>query len=350
MPARRSRGFTLIELLVVVAVLALLAAIVLPAVQAAREAARRSSCGNHLRQIGLALHAYHAAMDVFPIGMTKAPFGGAADYRGWNGWSAVSQMLNHLERADLYNAANFSWNPDQPGQTKTGAGPAVNSTVVRTMVDTFLCPSDPGAGSSRLNSYHASLGTTTWRNPKKTTGLFAVYNCYGLKDCVDGASNTVAFSEALVGRAEASNGYRGNMVILAVDPTPSAIVFDASANPAAISNGKANCTTAFRSGANTRDDRGALWAAGRVGYTLFQVVPTPNDAEMPLNGCRFGGQSNYLSNSLNLTPATSQHPGGVNVLMGDGSVKFVRDRVNSRTWWAMGTRAGGELPGTSDDR
>jgi prepilin-type N-terminal cleavage/methylation domain-containing protein/prepilin-type processing-associated H-X9-DG protein len=345
MKSYRNYGFTLIELLVVITVIAILAGLLLPAVQAAREAARRAQCVNNLKQIGLALHNYHTAMNVFPPGMTKTPFGGPGDYRGWNGWSAVSQMLPHLELAALFNSANFSWNPDQAGLSGTGLGPAINSTVVNTVIGTFLCPSDPYTGPSRICSYSASLGTTTKGNPKVSTGLFARYTCYGLQDCLDGASNTVAFSEALVGRAGAGNGYRGNVVIAVADASPTALVYDASTNSTAITQAIQNCVTAFRSGANIREDRGQHWAAGRVGYTLFHTVATPNDPRMPLNGCRIGGQTNYGSNSQHITPATSMHAGGVNVLMGDGRVGFVKNGIAPAAWWSLGTKAGGETSG-----
>lgn len=342
MSSRRVQGFTLIELLVVMAVLAILVGLVLSAVQKAREMARLAVCSNHLKQIGIGLHSYQAVMNVFPLGMTKAPFGGPKDYRGWNGWSAVSQMLPQLDLPVLYNSINFSWNPDQAGPRHTGLGALFNSTVVNTSVELFMCPSDPYQGSGRNCSYSASLGTTTLSNPKTTTGLFAKYTSYGQHDCQDGLSNTIAFSEALVGKAGGGNGYRGNVVIAVPDTSPTIQMLDASTNPAVVDRAKANCMAAFRAGTNIRDDRGAHWAAGRVGYTLFHTVSTPNDSQMLLNGCRLGGKPFYSSNSQNITPASSQHTGAVNVLMGDGAIRQVKNGITPAVWWSLGTKAGGE--------
>jgi prepilin-type processing-associated H-X9-DG protein len=153
------------------------------------------------------------------------------------------------------------------------------------------------------------------------------------------------FSEALVGLEQGGNLYRGNMVVSVSDTKPTMKLLDISKSPDLAREAMKNCTQAFWFGANIRDDRGTNWAAGRIGYTLFHTVATPNDPNFPLNGCRIGGSPHYYSNSQNITPSTSEHPGGVNVLMGDGGVRFVRDGINYATWWALGTKSGGEVLG-----
>jgi len=347
MLTRRSRvqGFTLIELLVVIAVLGILAGFLFSGVQAAREAARRAQCTNNLRQIGLALHNYHAAMATFPIGITAAPFDSPVDYRGWNGWSIHAQLLPYLDQSPLFDAVNFSWNPDQQGPKQIGLGPALNQTVVQTQLSAFLCPSDTGTSKTRLNNYHGSMGTTTFGTVDQTTGLFAKYRSYAMNTCTDGLSNTIAFSEAIVGLEQGGNLYRGNMVVSVSDTKPTMKMLDISQSPDLARQAMKNCTQAFWFGANIREDRGANWAAGRIGYTLFHTVAAPNDPNFPLNGCRIGGSPGYFSNSQNITPSTSEHRGGVNVLMGDGSVRFVKDAINYATWWALGTKSGGEILG-----
>ena len=338
-------GFTLVELLVVIVVIGILLSLLLPAVQMAREAGRRAHCVNNLRQIGLALHVYHEGLGVFPTGMTKAPFGDPADYRGWNGWSAVAQILPHMGQAVLFNSSNFSWNPDQGGTTD-GPGPSINRTVSTTIINSFLCPSDPNVGRSCNNNYHASLGPTTIPNPTESAGLFARYTCYGSRDCTDGLSCTVAFAEALTGKSGAGNGYRGNMLIGVANTSPSAEMYMVTENPVAVAQAIRKCVDAFKQNRNIREDRGHNWVAGRTGYTLFTTVTTPNDPQFPLNGCRIGGKDQWYSDSQQITPATSQHLGGVNVLIGDCAVRFVKDGMNRNVWWALGSRSGGELINT----
>jgi prepilin-type N-terminal cleavage/methylation domain-containing protein len=174
MNPRLRRGFTLIELLVVIAIIAVLISLLLPAVQSAREAARRAQCTNNLKQIGIALHNYHTAMDVFPMGAAFQPQDDAnpmGSYAMWNSFSAQALMLGYLEQGSIYNALNFSSSP--------GPGIRKNSTGVERVISIFLCPSDSnsGGGHQNVNNYAASFGATTdnmynWDNVRyaATTG------------------------------------------------------------------------------------------------------------------------------------------------------------------------------------
>jgi prepilin-type N-terminal cleavage/methylation domain-containing protein len=159
-PSRR--GFTLIELLVVIAIIAVLIALLLPAVQAAREAARRAQCVNNLKQIGLALHNYHATHNTFPLGNGCTGPGNTGPCSSWDGFSPQAQLLNAMEATALYNATNF----------KLGGSDVANSTSITSKIASFMCPSDGNAGPGafqgwslnsdnfNINSYHASTGTT----------------------------------------------------------------------------------------------------------------------------------------------------------------------------------------------
>ena len=339
------RGFTLIELLVVIAIIAVLIALLLPAVQSAREAARRSQCTNNLKQVGLATHNYLSTFNSFPLGGSKNAFAAPGDYHPWTAWSAQSLMLNYLEQGPLYSAVNFSWAP-----TDGGGGYAINSTVALTKIASFLCPSDGFAGQNNINSYHSCYGTTveqggfeTSANPPdpKATGMFIQYSGVSTAHCRDGTSNTVAFGEALVGDNVAGSTYRGNMGLGASGPKVSGYVYDPRAMMANVVADLQSCAATFRAGQGIAPNRGYRWSHSATGYSMFNVLQTPN--ELNMNGCRFGCGSNCDPSYGYSYPASSNHPGGANVAMGDGSVRFIKDSIARATWWAIGTKGGGEV-------
>jgi prepilin-type N-terminal cleavage/methylation domain-containing protein/prepilin-type processing-associated H-X9-DG protein len=344
----RRRGFTLIELLVVIAIIAVLIALLLPAVQAAREAARRAQCVNNLKQIGLALHNYHGINDSFPMGASLGILNGTS-YQAKQNWSAHAAMLPQVEQSALYNAINFNFGVDW--QTANMAW-LVNSSVILTQVKAFLCPSDPnaGAGYSSSNCYFASIGTTTYLtnvaasvktlSDHPTTGLFAYQHVYGIRDCIDGTSNTVAFCEATVGNS-AMKAQQKDIGIIGVSIPAGALLFDASSDPTQTRAGLAACNTAWSTGAGTVSSfRGLIWAYGDMGMTMFNTVATPNS----IAGWSYCS-NNASAGATTFSEADSYHPGGVNTLMADGSVKFTKNSINMSTWWALGTRANGEVVG-----
>jgi prepilin-type processing-associated H-X9-DG protein len=250
-------------------------------------------------------------------------------------------MLAQMEQQAVYNTCNFNWNPTQDSCGTTIASKS-NSTAVNTIIATFLCPSDPYSGVSRINNYQPSKGPTTSVNALTNPGLFARYTAYSIKSCTDGTSNTIAFGEVLVGNAVSGSLYRGNGAVK-VSPTGAVNLDNVQTNPAGVQPMFAACVAMMKSTAsNIYTDNGYRWADGRQGYSSMSTVAVPNDPRAPFSGCRLD-PSYSGSDSQQLTNVGSMHPGGANVLFADGSVKFVKSSINQLTWWALGTRAGAEV-------
>jgi prepilin-type N-terminal cleavage/methylation domain-containing protein/prepilin-type processing-associated H-X9-DG protein len=375
MSQKARRGFTLIELLVVIAIIGVLIALLLPAVQAAREAARRSQCVNNLKQIGLALHNYHQTNNVFPMGKSEALHTNlSGGYAGWTEWSAQAMLLPYMEQTPIYSSINFYYNGGYD------YGTYCNGTAWTSIINSFLCPSDPNAGTSRpaifggtplpnTNSYRASVGTTSasgWDNingkpgyascqpdplnisggtpgcTSYATGMFTYWNCYGLRDALDGSSNTVAYSESLVGDAANTVLTRNNSVTGVGGATIADVYDDSSLPQATLSQAINACTLAYQTKSNPiTNANGNRWGWGATTMSMFHTIVPPNSKLAPWNSCRStcsgcGPDDSTFSN------AQSNHPGGVNVLFSDGSVKFIKDTVNQRTWMALGTKANSE--------
>jgi prepilin-type N-terminal cleavage/methylation domain-containing protein/prepilin-type processing-associated H-X9-DG protein len=314
---RRRAGFTLIELLVVIAIIGVLIALLLPAVQAAREAARRAQCTNNLKQLGIALHNYHDIVGTLPLGRT-IPQG--------DSFSPQARMLPQMEQTTLQNALNFdlAWSA------------AANSTAFRSSIASLLCPSDPrtrvpnGWGAT---NYRTNEGTSVamWYGPSDATavnagvaapnGLFFAIDPIRLADITDGTSNTAAFSEHLKGDFD-------NTVA-----TERADTFWPQTYPANPDEAVQQCRAMdWRNLAYQRvSDVGAPWVYGYHSTTSYWHSGPPNS-----RSCMFPP-------SRIMTVATSQHPGGVNLGLADGSVRFVKDSVNLAAWRAIGTRNGGEV-------
>ena len=351
----RRRGFTLIELLVVIAIIAVLIALLLPAVQAAREAARRMQCVNNMKQMGLAIHNYHSANGSFPMGASLGMYDATGNYYIKQNLSLHAAILPFLEQTPIYNSINFNWGCED---TNTVLCYVINSTGTNAKIAAFCCPSDPNAGipdhnnTSNTNNYYGCVGTTTtWSQiggsaqalntiaAIPSTGLFTFFQSNGLQTCIDGSSNTIAFAEAVVGN-QGQQAKQKRTGVVNVAAIQSAEAYDVSTlGVPAIQTALQACNTAWQAGSGLDLQRGENWAHAAMCMTLFNTVGTPNDFGDSWTYCsRIGSGARSDFNS-----ADSYHPGGVNVTMADGSVRFVKDSVNMLTWMALGTKSGGEI-------
>jgi prepilin-type N-terminal cleavage/methylation domain-containing protein/prepilin-type processing-associated H-X9-DG protein len=341
MRARRP-GFTLIELLVVISIIAVLIGLLLPAVQSAREAARRTQCINNLKQIGLAAHNYHTAFRVFPFG--KGPSYGTVlpGTPVYARWSAQSQLLMFIEQGNLFNSINFNLPPETPGMA--GAVPFMppyqnpnreNATSSQVMVATFLCPSDlptlsiwPG-GNNYFGNQQTWACDLSDSNPSTIApnevqrGVFFYLSAVSIDTMTDGTSQTAIFSEKIRGQGT---------------PNPRTDMF-ATANQSSLDATYIDCQSINPMTTPPLTSReGMSWVMGEMCCTTYNHVSTPNTKT-----CAGLGFPGTMANMSMQVPPSSNHPGGVNVLMGDGGVHFIRDSIFLLTWRALGTRNGAEV-------
>ena len=334
------RGFTLIELLVVIAIIAVLIALLLPAVQAAREAARRAQCLNNLKQIGLALHNYHSAIGTFPMTATTA-YSDPGVQTNWGTWGSLALMLPYLEQKPVYDAINFNWDGWQGTM-----GPAANRTVFNLKLNSFVCPSDGLNGQANTNNYFGSIGTTgaAFYSIIGSTGIFSNGRTYGIADVTDGTSNTIAYSEALVSttltgptQTKWRDGPSSTGTV-----SPAYRLLDPTGNLPGLMQDWQLCNQWFKTQRNM-GMRGFRWTTGALGETLFQTLIPPSSNQYPWGSCRMDCGAGCGALHSGYYSANSNHPGGVNAAMADGSVKFVKATVNMQVWWALGTKAGSEV-------
>lgn len=323
------RGFTLVELLVVIAVIGILVGLLLPAVQAAREAARRMSCSNNMKQIILAVHNYESSTKRLPPAWTRPAMSG-------DGWSAQARILPYVESVALASAVDFGAGYGQARITVDGESIKVSSF----RVPVYLCPSDVmdmERNDDNGQPYHYPLSygynAGPWlvfdpNNRKPGPGVFQAGRVSRFRDLLDGLSNTLGFAEV-----KAWTPYYRDAEIAGAIPVPT--------EPTEI------CALA---GSFKPDTGHTEWVDGRVHQSGFTTTFPPNhQVECEVSGRVFDLDFTNIREGKDTTALTqaavtsrSYHQGGVNVSLMDGSVRFITESIELDLWRNLSTRAGGE--------
>jgi prepilin-type N-terminal cleavage/methylation domain-containing protein/prepilin-type processing-associated H-X9-DG protein len=342
----RRRGFTLIELLVVIAIIAVLIALLLPTVQAAREAARRSQCTNNLKQIVLGVMNYESVISALPpTALCTTGTGGpncATPVQLTPDFSMKARILPYMEQVAAYNALNFSALYNNISN--------FTSRVVQ--IATFACPSDANNPSATVTvgtltglpastSYPNNVGTASVDTTTGSVDGPAYYagattpptGVVTLASITDGTSNTAIFSEWVRGQ---NNVTVDGVFQVYNDTKDSAKVAHVLATLA--SNCQSTPTIA-QGGTVIFGQKGVDWLFQHCSNGgCYSHVMTPN-----MKSCYFGGSNTAGHPVATMVGASSNHPGGVNVAFLDGTVRFVKNSVNQNVWWALATKAGGEI-------
>lgn len=332
------RGFTLIELLVVIAIIGVLIALLLPAVQAAREAARRAQCTNNLKQLGIGMANYESSAGALPPPMVLSGVGNTVTWV--SGWSAQARLLPFMEQGPIFNSANWDLWKEEPQ----------NLTVVRMTVGVLICPSEVNHapvlrsyGYSGVCNYGMCMGDWyVWggfKSPPSRTA-FSMNLSRRASEFLDGLSGTIMAAEVKASLPGVTCSGLARINDPNVIPPP-------NANPKAVAPEYDTCRLF---GTATIGNFSNEWADGNAHATGFTTAWPPNFAVLGAAADRFGKDLNLKTiseerggPSFDAVTARSFHPGGVNALFGDGSVRFVKSSVAGITWRALGTLAGGDL-------
>jgi prepilin-type N-terminal cleavage/methylation domain-containing protein/prepilin-type processing-associated H-X9-DG protein len=365
---RRHRGFTLIELLVVIGIISVLIGLLMPAVQSAREASRRAQCANNLQQIGLAMNNYLSVWVALPPVCVDPDWNSAGKPipQPHQTWSQHARLLPYLDQVPLYNAINWDFgargsdgdtvyaDPNPPDDAVGGRDSIPQMTVLVTKISSFLCPSDVNPGSSGIffvggarqlvgaSNYPCNIGL----NRRITNGVMNSWGLNGpnyvasnwddtvsaprtIASFTDGTSSTAIYSEWIKGQAVAT-GTSKNGLLEVYNLGQNSDFFRTDHQFMQL------CNTVPITSANQQWQwKGEWWGYGAT--MIYSHTQTPNRTSCVYHDINQDGRG-----TITMAAASSNHPGGVNVLFMDGSVRFVKNSVNYRPWYAIATPSAGE--------
>lgn len=319
---KRWRGFTLVELLVVIAIIGILVALLLPAVQAAREAARRMSCGNNLKQIGLACHNYATTFKVFPSGQVRGSAPGTQSSWTTQLWSWRALILPYMEQTPIHDSANWLAGSVNSGLSGTNSGLAKTSWI-----DSYLCPSDSKErATSRFVpvNYVGCIGeldrgnaTSMRTRTRQLRGLFAINSGVSFAGIEDGTASSLCASECVIGWPTITRLSTGNLNTL----MQCYLGADGKVIP--------------RNRSTRPRGRSWFWAQLNQSWTFSVIIP-PNDRLTEDHECE-----GWTANGA--YAARSRHPGVVNATLCDGSTRAISDSIDYNVWTALGTINNGQF-------
>ncbi|WP_149499099.1 DUF1559 domain-containing protein [Roseiconus lacunae] len=363
---RSRRAFTLVELLVVIAIIGILVGLLLPAVQSAREAARRMMCQNNLRQVTLALHNYHSVHRSLPYSMTGAdqhPGGAGSGFHSW-----LARILPQIEQTALHQRIHFEeslsdrtdYVYDSEYRDYSISPSHVDAEAAGAMISAYLCPSDPQSVpqlslgvSTAPGSYAGNIG---WprdsRGPESSSDVTRQNGVIGLlnptsgdqwqqprirfADITDGLSNTFAVGERMIASVFESSNVFGGSQISPATPIAMQSFCGGSSRSRTLDSWVRYCKSVTLADADYSKSHGHAWISGWTfaGNHFMPVIPINH------RNCHvYGGEDD----GMNLVTLSSHHTGGVNISMTDGSVRFISESIDRELYWALGSRNGREI-------